>query len=85
MASFGQFFLESHQFFEVLQTPKSEGPLASENIKEPRQRLWESMEFCIGKNPGTERLLESQNFKNSELTVGKIIKQQSNTSLQWII
>jgi hypothetical protein len=39
MASFGQFFLESHQFFEVFQTPKSEGPLASENIKEQRQRL----------------------------------------------
>jgi len=39
MASFGQFFLENRQFFEVFQIPKSEGPLASENIKEPRQRL----------------------------------------------
>jgi hypothetical protein len=37
--SFGQFFLENRQFFEVLQIPNSEGPLASENIKEPRQRL----------------------------------------------
>jgi hypothetical protein len=37
--SFGQFFLENRQFFEVFQIPNSEGPLASENIKEPRQRL----------------------------------------------
>jgi len=49
--SFGQFFLANRQFFEVLQIPNSEGPLASENIKEPRQRLWESIEVCIEKKP----------------------------------
>jgi hypothetical protein len=41
--------------------------LASENIKEPRQRLWESMELCIEKNPGTEgcwspKILKTQNL-----------------------
>ncbi len=67
MASLGQFFIENRQFFEVFQIPKSEGPLASENIKEPRQRLWESMELCIEKNPGTEgcwspKILKTQNL-----------------------
>ncbi len=75
---FASYFLATVTSMKFFEYPNLEVLLASENIKEPSQRLWGS-EFFIFKNLRTGGCLIPKILNTQNLLLLKIIKEQSNS------